>query len=105
MIKVMRLFRGIRGRRLGNAANLVVAAYILASAAMPFAHHSLDCHLKSRTHCTACAVGSSANAAHDQVALADVRLNDAGLAIAPSCVTPEYPSLRLDSDRAPPAIG
>ena len=43
-----------RARRLkpGALALALLYAFVLISAA--FAHHDLDCELKSRTHCTSC---------------------------------------------------
>src|SRR5439155_14563743 len=38
-----------RRPRLTRTLNVVVALYVLALAAMPFAHHDLACHLKSNT--------------------------------------------------------
>jgi len=105
MIGEMRLFRLFRGRRLSLAVNLVAAAFILASAAMPFGHHSLECHLKSLTHCTSCTVGAGARLAHDQGALVPMPRQDVGPALVPSPAAPESPSLCQTSDRAPPVNG
>ena len=98
-------FRLFRGRRLSLAVNLVAAAFILASAAMPFAHHSVECHLKSLTHCTACTAGAGARVAHDHGALGPMPRHDAGPALLPPPPAPESPSLRPTSDRAPPVNG
>jgi hypothetical protein len=81
----------------------VVAAYIAALAALPFAHHDLACHLKSSTHCTVCHVGTSADDTSVQPGLGHVDLADAGRAseaeapVAVSCV------LLPSSGRSPPA--
>lgn len=89
--------------RLGVILKFVVAAYIAALAAMPFAHHDLACHLKSSTHCTVCHIGTSADDTSVQPGLVHVDLADAGLAseasaqAAPSCV------LLPSSGRSPPA--
>lgn len=101
----MGLFRLLGGRRLSAATNIIVAAFILASAAMPFAHHSIECHLKSVTHCAACTVGPGARLAQDQAPLPPAPRHDAGPALAPSQLTHESPALHQTSDRAPPIAG
>jgi len=81
----------------------VVAAYFVALAAMPFAHHDLVCHLKSNTHCVTCHVGTSADPPGAQPAvttatLADVgRADDRPLTVLVGCV------LSPSAGRAPPA--
>jgi len=80
----------------------VVAAYIAALAALPFAHHDLVCHLKSSTHCTVCHVGTGADDTSVQPAIGQADLADAGRAgqahvpPAASCV------LLPSSGRSPP---
>ena len=49
--------------RCGVFAKLLLAAYVLAAALLPLAHHDIVCHLKSSTHCTTCVVGSSGETA------------------------------------------
>lgn len=83
--------------------NAVAVAFILASAAMPFGHHSLECHLKSLTHCASCTVGAGARLATDQGALVPMPRQDAGPALSPSPSAPASPSLCQTSDRAPPS--
>ena len=89
--------------RLGVILKFVVAAYIAALAALPFAHHDLACHLKSSTHCTVCHIGTSADDTSVQPGLGHVDLADAGLAgetcspVTASCV------LLPSSGRSPPA--
>jgi len=81
----------------------VVAAYIAALAALPFAHHDLACHLKSSTHCGVCHVGTSTDDAGLQPGLGHPDLVDAGrpgdayLSRAVSCV------LLPSAGRSPPA--
>lgn len=88
--------------RLGVILRFVIAAYIAALAALPFAHHDLACHLKSSTHCTICHVGTSADDTSVQPGLGHVDLADAGRAsdsdasLAASCV------LLPSSGRSPP---
>ena len=91
-------------RRLGVLLRFVIAAYIAALAAMPFAHHDLLCHLKSNTHCATCHVGTSADPGGSQPALAASDFADAGRTLdardnaAVSCVLTSF------AGRAPPAI-
>jgi hypothetical protein len=49
-----------RARRLkpGALALAILYAFVLVGAA--FAHHDLDCELKSRTHCTSCVFSQGA---------------------------------------------
>ena len=94
---------GTSRRRLGVILKFVVAAYIAALAALPFAHHDLACHLKSSTHCTVCHVGTSADDTSVQPGLGQVDLADAGRAaeiyvsLTAACV------LLPSSGRSPPA--
>ena len=81
----------------------VLAAYLAAVAAMPFAHHDLVCHLKSSTHCATCHVGTSTDPGGAAPSLVRADRADAGVAaestssVAASCVV--SPS----AGRAPPA--
>ena len=90
--------------RLGVLLRFVIAAYIAALAAMPFAHHDLVCHLKSNTHCSTCHVGTSTDPGGTQPVLAAADYADAGRPVdtsadgAVSCV------LSSSAGRAPPAI-
>jgi hypothetical protein len=105
MMKAMGLFRLFRGRRLGLAVNVVAAAFLLASAAMPFGHHSVECHLKSLTHCASCTAGAGARLADHHGGLVPMPRQDAGPALAPAPIAPDSPSLGRTSDRAPPVNG
>jgi hypothetical protein len=67
-------------RRLGVILRFVVAAYIVALAALPFAHHDLACHFKSSTHCGVCHVGTSGDDTSVQPGLCPADLADAGRA-------------------------
>ena len=68
----------ISRRRLGVILRGLVAIYIVAVAAMPFAHHDIVCHLKSSTHCSTCHVGTSGDQSNVRPSLARVELDDAG---------------------------
>ena len=94
---------GIPRPRLGVILKVVVAAYIAALAALPFAHHDLACHLKSSTHCTVCHIGTSADDTSVQPDLGHVDLADAGLA-GEVCATAAVSCVLLPSlGRSPPA--
>jgi hypothetical protein len=90
--------------RLGVLLRFVIAAYIAALAAMPFAHHDFVCHFKSSTHCSTCHVGTSADPGGSQPALAAADFADAGHTLdatdnaAVSCVVTSV------AGRAPPAV-
>jgi hypothetical protein len=91
-------------RRCGVVAKTLLAAYVLAAALLPLAHHDVLCHLKSSTHCTSCAVDSSGETASSAVALNDLSLPDAGRA---SFVRPVYRQtapVQDSSGRSPPLI-
>jgi hypothetical protein len=103
MIRYMGRSRGQNGWRPAVAAAIVAAAFLVASAALPFAHHGIDCHLRSLTHSAACTVATSAKLAHDQAALLPLPGADAGPTVALAAATPDSPSLRQISDRAPPS--
>jgi hypothetical protein len=81
----------------------VIAAYFVALAAMPFAHHDVVCHLKSSTHCSTCHVGASADSSGSRPTVVSADLADAGGAdpctsrIVVSC------ALAASAGRAPPA--
>jgi hypothetical protein len=104
MISRMRGSRGQNGWRPTVAAAIVAAAFLVASASLPFAHHGIDCHLRSLTHCAACTVATSAKLAHDQAALLPLPARDAGPTVALATATPDSLSPRQISDRAPPSV-
>jgi len=83
---------------------VLLAAYVVAAALMPLAHHDVVCHLKSATHCTTCVVGSSGETAGWAVALDGSRLSDAGRAILPSAACCQSPLVRASSGRSPPLV-
>jgi hypothetical protein len=80
----------------------VIAAYFVALAAMPFAHHDAVCHLKSSTHCSTCHVGASADPGGSRPTVVSADLADAGGAdqrtsrLVVACV------LSASAGRAPP---
>jgi hypothetical protein len=80
----------------------VVAAYIAALAALPFAHHDLACHFKSTTHCGVCHVGTSGDDAGVQPGLGQTDLADAGrLGVSQTSRVVSY-VLLPSSGRSPP---
>lgn len=85
-------------------AKTLLAAYVLVAALLPLAHHDALCHLKSSTHCTSCAVGSSGETASSAVALNDLRLPDAGSTILASPVYRQSAPVQDSSGRSPPLV-
>lgn len=85
-------------------AKTLLAAYVLAAALLPLAHHDVLCHLKSSTHCTSCAVGSSGETASSAVPLSDLRLPDAGGAIFVSPLYRQAAPVQDSSGRSPPLV-
>src|SRR5206468_3404059 len=97
--------QGVRPGRAGLkwALHTLVAGYILALAAMPFAHHDLACHLKSNTHCATCHVGTSADPGGADPNLGAVNLADAGRPDEPVCQPLTSVALLPSAGRSPPA--
>jgi hypothetical protein len=93
-----------RGIGLRRALQLLVAAYFVALAAMPFAHHDLVCHLKSTTHCGTCHVGTSADAGGSDPAVAAIALAEAGRADHVIDAVAASPALLPSAGRSPPAV-
>lgn len=91
-----------RGSRLGPRLKVVLAAYALAVALLPLAHHDLLCHLKSTTHCTTCIVGASAEPAADPATLARFWLDAAGVAPLEAASRFDSAQRSQSSGRAPP---
>jgi hypothetical protein len=89
-------------RRLGVILRGLVAIYIVAVAAMPFAHHDIVCHLKSSTHCTTCHVGTSGDQSSIRPALARVDLADSGQPHDRQSGVPAASALSPSAGRAPP---
>jgi hypothetical protein len=82
----------------------LVAIYIVAVAAMPFAHHDIVCHLKSSTHCGTCHVGTSGDQSSVRPSIARVELADAG---QPHHQGPAHAgdcALSPSAGRAPPTV-
>ena len=72
---------GRRHGALSAGAKLVVALYIVAFAALPFAHHDFLCHVRSTTHCDVCHIGTSGEDSSPHPGLPSIELIDAGRAI------------------------
>jgi len=94
----------MRPRRPGLtiALKALVALYVLAFAAMPFAHHDLACHLKSSTHCAMCHVGTSTNPSSAAPAVDPAVFKDAGKTDEMSCTPTVSPALLPSAGRSPP---
>jgi hypothetical protein len=91
-----------RRPRAGAALRLVIAAFFVALVALPFAHHDLQCHLKSNTHCATCHIGTSTDDSGAQPPLAHVELPDAGLAVEAEIVAHASCAHSLSAGRSPP---
>ena len=94
---------GTSRRRLGVIFRFVVAAYVVALATLPFAHHDLVCHLKSSTHCNVCHVGTSTGDTGVQAGLGHADLADAGRATQSYSSIVASSILLPSSGRSPPA--
>jgi hypothetical protein len=94
----------ISRRRLGVILRCLVAIYIVAVAAMPFAHHDIVCHLKSSTHCSTCHVGTSGDQSNVRPSLARVALTDAGQPHQQPHVHTGDWALSPSAGRAPPSV-
>ena len=85
-----------------RALGALVALYVLALAAMPFAHHDLVCHLKSNTHCATCHVGTSTDPGSARPVVDAAVLSDAGRADDQSCQSVSSPAVLASAGRSPP---
>jgi len=94
----------IPGTRFSAPLKLVVAAYVLALATLPFGHHDLLCHLKSSTHCTICLVGTSADDNSAQPAVAPIVLDEAGQTVDSSRSVVVSCAPAPSSGRSPPVL-
>jgi hypothetical protein len=88
---------------LTRALKALVALYVLALAAMPFAHHDLVCHLKSSTHCTTCHVGTSTDPSSAKPVVDAAVLADAGRTDEAHCTAVSSPALLPSAGRSPPS--
>lgn len=91
-------------RPLDVVLRAVIAAYLVAVAAMPFAHHDIVCHIKSSTHCGTCHVGTSGDQSSVRPSMARVELTDAGHAHHQPLAHAGDGALSLSAGRAPPAL-
>ena len=83
-------------------ARLLLAAYVLAAALMPLAHHDVLCHLKSTTHCTTCVVASSGETPGWALGFDSMSLPEAGRALMLSSASFDSALVRVASGRSPP---
>jgi hypothetical protein len=84
------------------ARHALVAFYVLAFVAMPFAHHDLACHLKSSTHCATCHVGTSTDPNSAAPLVYAAVLADAGRTDDAPCTAVSSPALLPSAGRSPP---
>jgi len=88
--------------RQGFVYRLILAAFFVALAALPLAHHDLVCHVKSPTHCGTCHIGTSTDDGGAQPSLAHVDLPDAGLAVEVHASAVSSCALSPSAGRSPP---
>jgi hypothetical protein len=81
----------------------VIAAYFVALAAMPFAHHDVVCHVKSSTHCSTCHVGASADPGGGRPMVVSADLADVGAAEQRTSRVVTPCALSPSAGRAPPS--
>ena len=84
-------------------AKLVVALYLTALAALPFAHHDFLCHVRSTTHCDVCHIGTSGEDSSAHPPLAQIQLTDAGSAFQTVVQYVSSPVVVSSSGRSPPS--
>jgi hypothetical protein len=89
---------------LGVTLRWVIAAYLVALAGMPFAHHDVVCHFKSSTHCATCHVGASTDPDGARPAVTSADLADAGIAEQRSSWLQAACALSPSAGRAPPSV-
>jgi hypothetical protein len=89
-------------RRPSGLLQAVFVAFVVAIAALPFAHHDLLCHLKSSTHCATCHIGTSTDHGGTHAALAPADLPDAGSAGDARIATVSSAARLPSSGRSPP---
>jgi hypothetical protein len=90
--------------RCGVFPKVLLAAYVLAVALLPYSHHDLACHLKSSTHCASCLASSSGEVASHAAPIDRSALTDAGRAtIAAAPFVDSRPS-GTSSGRSPPVF-
>lgn len=86
-----------------RAAALAVGLYAVVLVVAPLLHHDLACHLKSRTHCTACLSSVTASGPQEAAGLIAVDLRSSGaLAFDGSSSVPRVSVASLVG-RSPPA--
>jgi len=94
----------VNRRTLDIVLRAVIAVYMVAVAAMPFAHHDIVCHLKSSTHCSTCHVGTSGDQSNVRPSLARLSLPDAGQTHHQQPAHAGDWALLPSAGRAPPAV-
>lgn len=86
-----------------RAVALSVGLYAVVLTAGPLLHHDLACHVKSRTHCTACVTSVTASAAQDATGLIAVDLQASGALALERCPLIPHVSVAQLVGRSPPA--
>jgi hypothetical protein len=92
------------GHRWDRLAPAAVALYAVFLAVAPFEHHDLFCHIKTPQHCTSCASSPLSVDPHAPEALDELRLADAGRAVAVQLLAESAILPVSSSGRSPPAL-
>ena len=82
---------------------IALCLYVLVLGAGPFLHHDLACHLKSRTHCTACVLNASISAVDGGHGPQCFGLSETGPIVRSVAPTPASVHVLRASGRSPPA--
>lgn len=80
-----------------------LAVYSIVFTAGQFDHHSLSCHVRSRTHCTSCTFGFSSFGVEANTAPSVFRSTEDEQLSLPNLRQPPAPVVTAVTGRSPPA--
>jgi hypothetical protein len=92
---------GVRLRRLTTVAVALYAVFLVAS---PFAHHDLQCELRTPLHCTACAATALGSDLQTDIVAGLWHLDDAGSAVIVQIAAPPLLLSVCTFGRSPPSL-
>lgn len=94
-----------RGRWLGWGAVLLLSLFVAALSVGELLHHDFACHLKSPTHCTACASAPAASLSHTPgPGAADVQPPRGGTSSEAVATPRDHCASLTCAGRAPPSL-
>ena len=93
-----------RARRLKPGALALAFLYALVLVGSAFAHHDLNCELKSRTHCTSCVFSQGSAGVAASLPVPFLPTPDAVTVAAERIVDLHSVSLFFGTDSSPPAL-